>query len=655
MFFCIVFIPLLSTICILCFNRILGNKGTAILATILLSLTSVFSIGCFLESAYNDSFIELQLFRWFYILGLNITWSFSFESLNLAILVMITFISFLIHLYSVEYFSDDPHQARFMLYLTCFTNSMIFLVSSNNLFQIFFGWELIGLFSYLLINFWFSWIEANKSSIKAMIVNRIGDLFLSLFFFFVFFCFKSINISLISSLSIDFKKFFISVGIMNLSLIDVSTIFLFLGIAAKSAQVPFRTWLVNAMSAPSPVSALIHAATLVTSGIFLILKFSFFIELSFNIKIISFLGIFTAIFSALTALIQNDAKRIVAYSTCSQLGYMAFSCGVSQYNISFFHLINRGCFKALLFLGVGSLIHNVNNKQDIRTLGHIFLTMPSNYSMFIIGSLALSGIPFLSGFYSKDTIIELSFENYSFHGMPIYFFSLIVAILTSLYSTRLIYYIYIKNSMLNKHLFILHKEAGITITITLSILSLLSILNGYLFSDLFCGLGSDFFNSCLYIKPEHLSVNNAEFQRIFIKNIPLISVISTILIALVLLNSCKYRKKYNHNFHYTISLFLINRWFFDVLQNKLSLNFLRTSHLYTFKLIDKGFIEKLGPSGVSDFYKSIIVRILNFQSGFLSRYLLSIFLGWFFFLSFNFFNCPVKYIWIFFFSFLTFL
>jgi len=203
------------------------------------------------------------------------------------------------------------------------------------------------------------------------------------------------------------------------------------------------------MSAPSPVSALIRAATLVTSGIFLILKFSFFIEFSYNLVIISIIGVFSSLFSALTALAQNDAKRIIAYSTCSQLGYMTFSCGISQYNISFFHLINHGCFKALLFLGIGSLIHNLDNKQDLRSLGNLLKTLPINYSMFLIGSITLAGIPFLSGFYSKDLIIEISFVNYSFHGFPIYFFSIFVAILTTIYSTRLIFYIFLKKTNLN--------------------------------------------------------------------------------------------------------------------------------------------------------------------------------------------------------------
>lgn len=248
---------------------------------------------------------------------------------------------------------------------------------------------------------------------------------------------------------------------------------------------------------------------------------------------ITIMGLFTALFAGLTALVQNDTKRIIAYSTCSQLGYMSFSCGISQYNVGFFRLINHGCFKALLFLGIGSLIRNIDNKQDLRNLGNLVLVFPANYSSFLVGSLTLAGIPFLSGFYSKDTIIEISFVNYSFHGFSIYCFSLFVAMLTTIYSTRLLYLVYLKNSNLNKLLFKNLKDSGLFISITLLVLTFLSIFNGYLFSDLFIGLGSDFFNSSLALNSQHYAILNAEFQNSFIKNLPLfftvICVIATVL------------------------------------------------------------------------------------------------------------------------------
>jgi NADH-quinone oxidoreductase subunit L len=287
---------------------------------------------------------------------------------------------------------------------------MIILVTSDDLIQLFFGWEAIGACSFLLISFWFTWIEANKSAIKAMVVNRVGDFFLSASFFLLFFNFKTTNISSILSLLIDFQDFVY--WPFNVRSIDLIAIFLIFGISAKSAQLPFHTWLVNAMSAPSPVSALIHAATLVTSGVFLIIKFSMLFEHSIFIEWLSLIGVLTAFFAAITGLVQNDFKRVIAYSTCSQLGYMVFSCGLSTYQISYFHLLNHGCFKALLFLGAGALIHSFANKQDIRFLGAIHLKLPLSYSFFIIGSLALTGFPFLSGFYSKDLIIEVSFANY---------------------------------------------------------------------------------------------------------------------------------------------------------------------------------------------------------------------------------------------------
>ena len=632
MFLNIVLWPLYSIVFLLCFNRSLGNKGTALISTFYLGFNTIVIFFCFIELAYNNSFITVKLLNWFSLLGIKLFWSFYFDNLNLTILLMIFSVSLLIHLYAIEYFSNDPRQARFMLYLTCFTASMAFLVASENLIQIFFAWELIGLFSYLLINFWFTWLEANKSSIKAMIVNRVGDFFLTIFFFILFDSYKTMDLNLICGLSLELNNLFCHFRKLSISLTEILAIFLFFGIAAKSAQIPFRTWLVNAMSAPSPVSALIRAATLVTSGIFLIIKFSFFLEFSYSIIVLSFLGLFTALFAGLTALVQNDSKRIVAYSTCSQLGYMSFACGISQYNTSFFRLINHGCFKALLFLGVGSLIRSVENKQDLRTLGNLTSSLPANYSMFLIGSLTLAGTPFLSGFYSKDLIIEVSFVDYSFSGLSIYFLSIFVAILTTIYSARLIYYVYLRRSNMNEYLNQKRNDAGYFIILSLIILTTLSIFNGYLLSDLFVGIGSDFFDNAIFFKSEHYGLLNAEFEGVFVKNLPFISSTITIVITIISLNNLRYKILTKGSKLYHFYNFLSNRWFFDYVQNRVSLKFFCISHNLTFKLIDKGFLETLGPESVQNLFKQIVFKITFYQSGFLYRYLLIITLSWFFFL-----------------------
>ena len=629
MFFNIISIPLFSIVFLLCFNRLLGNKGTAIFSTTLFFFTSVFVYFCVLDTGLNDCFLDLELGNWFYLLGLDLKWSFCFDSLNLIILSMISFVSFLIHLYSLEYMSADPHQSRFMLYLTSFTTSMIVLVSSSNLFQVFFGWELIGLFSYLLINFWFTWLEANKSSIKAMLINRIGDFFLTISFFLIFFCFKSIEFSTISSLSQEFKSLYIELGGKNFNSLDIIVIFLLFGIAAKSAQLPFRTWLVNAMSAPSPVSALIRAATLVTSGIFLILKFSFLIEFSHNIFYISLLGIVTALFSAFTAVVQNDSKRIVAYSTCSQLGYMTFICGLSQYRVGFFHLVNHGSFKALLFLASGALIHSLDSKQDIRVLGGLFYTLPLNYSLVLIGSLTLVGFPFLSGFFSKDLIIELSFVNYSFYGFSIYLFSTFIAGITSIYSARLIFLVYVKTTNLNRLVFKNHRDSGLAITISIIVLTFLSIFNGFIFSDLFVGIGSDYFDSSLFQKAERFSILDSEFQRAIIKNFPLICTCVSIAFTFFTLDTLRRSILKESENLYRFFIFLNCRWFFDFLQNKLSIRLLLLSHNVTFKLLDKGLLESLGPTGLLEAFKNKIFVMTYIQSGYLYHYLVSITLTWF--------------------------
>jgi len=381
------------------------------------------------------------------------------------------------------------------------------------------------------------------------------------------------------------------------------------------------------MSAPSPVSALIHAATLVTSGIFLLVKFSSILEFSYNLIFIGIMGIFTAFFAGATGLVQNDGKRIVAYSTCSQLGYMTFSCGISQYNLAFFHLINRGCFKALLFLGIGSLIRNSDNKQDIRDLGNLIKTLPANYSIFIVGSLTLVGFPFLSGFYSKDLIIETTFINFSFHGFPIYFFSIIVAILTTAYSTRLIFFVFLKRTNLNKLNFNSQRDSGLFILFSLLLLTVLSIFNGYIFSDMFTGIGSDFYNNNIFFKNEHYALLNAEYLKLGIKNIPLILTLMTIFITILLLNKAQWEVLNKRYFSYFIYVFLLNKWYIDFIQNRISFKLLKMSHNLTFKLIDKGILENVGPTGLTGYFKSLIIKVINFQSGFLYRYLLTIFLS----------------------------
>jgi len=322
-------------------------------------------------------------------------------------LIVVTLISSLVHLYSTEYMSHDPHLTRFMSYLSLFTFFMLILITANNFLQMFVGWEGVGLSSYLLINFWFTRIQANKSAIKAMLVNRVGDFFILLALFAIYFVFNSLDYDVVFSLVPLMTTYQITIGNFLFSAIDLICLFLFLGAMGKSAQLGLHTWLPDAMEGPTPVSALIHAATMVTAGVFLLARCSFLFEFSpLVLNFIMLIGASTAFFASTTGLFQNDIKKVIAYSTCSQLGYMIFACGLSSYEVGIFHLSNHAFFKALLFLGAGSIIHAVSDEQDMRKMGGLKNLLPFSYSIMLIGSLALVGFPFLTGFYSKDLILE---------------------------------------------------------------------------------------------------------------------------------------------------------------------------------------------------------------------------------------------------------
>ena len=313
---------------------------------------------------------------------------------------VVTFVSSIVHLYSTEYMEHDPHLPRFMSYLSLFTFFMLILITANNFLQMFVGWEGVGLSSYLLINFWFTRIQANKAAIKAMLVNRVGDFAILLAIFSIYFIFNTLDYEVIFTLVPLVLNYSVVIGFLKLPLLDLICILLFIGAMGKSAQLGLHTWLPDAMEGPTPVSALIHAATMVTAGVFLLARCSFIFEFSpVALNFVTFIGSLTAFFAATTGLFQNDMKKVIAYSTCSQLGYMIFSCGLSSYEVGVFHLSNHAFFKALLFLGAGSVIHAVNDEQDMRKLGGLQKLLPFSYAIMLIGSLALMGFPFLTGFY----------------------------------------------------------------------------------------------------------------------------------------------------------------------------------------------------------------------------------------------------------------
>lgn len=424
---------------------------------------------------------------------------FLFDNLSVVMIFVVCLVSLCVHVYSCYYMSTDPHLTRFLAYLSLFTFFMLFLLSSDNLIQFFCAWEGVGLCSYLLINFWFTRVEANKAALKAVFVNRIGDYALFFSIALTLFTFKTTEFCLLNSLIFAFSEQFVYFCYLKLNLIDVICFGFSIGAFCKSAQIGFHVWLPDAMEGPTPVSALIHAATMVTAGIYLICRCSFFFEFSpkfLNIFIV--FGSFTALLGASTALFQYDIKKIIAYSTCSQLGYMFVACGLSRYDIALFHLINHAFFKAALFLCAGIVIHTLSGEQDIRKMGNLREKLPLVYTVMLIASFALAGIPFFAGFYSKDAILGNCLVTNSNIGFFSYFCCLLSAFLTSFYSAGLIYYIFLGRFRGSYNAFKKIHSTPILALIPVYLLAILSIISGFYLKDLMIGLGTNFFDGLFF-------------------------------------------------------------------------------------------------------------------------------------------------------------
>ena len=643
MYLTVIFLPLINFLIVILFGRFLGNKGSQILILLNMFLTFLLSYFIFYEVNLKGSICFLRLFSWFNIGLFNLDWGFLFDPLTATMLIVVNTVSFLVHLYSVEYMRYDPFLPRFLSYLSLFTFFMLILITADNLIQLFVGWEGVGLASYLLINFWFSILEANKSALKAMVMNRLGDIGVVLAIALIYIEFKSFNFNVISSLakmlSNDFYYFF---GCYFNSLTLIS-IFIFIGAIGKSAQIGLHTWLPDAMAGPTPVSALIHAATMVTAGVFAIIRLSPIIENSPNgLMLIAFVGVLTSFFAATIGLFQNDLKKIIAYSTCSQLGYMVFICGLSNYSLSIFHLANHAFFKALLFLSAGSIIHSLNDEQDIRKYGGLLRILPFSYLMFLIGSLALMGIPFLSGFYSKDVIIEIAYSSYLIKNNFIYWLSIISAVFTTLYSTRLLFLTFFNKPNGFKSDYKNIKDSDLLIAIPLFVLSINSIFFGFITKDFFVGLGTDaWLNSIEIVSTKNLLILESEFLNPFIKNLPFIFSMSAIFLFLNLnsfFNKINFSSKLHKFIYIYIYNFFFNKWYIDIIYNKIIMKFFVNISYKNVVFIDRGLIELIGPLGIVRSINFFMNKLNNLQTGFIYNYLFIFILSIFILLLNFFFN-----------------
>jgi NADH-ubiquinone oxidoreductase chain 5 len=630
-YFYIVFAPFLSFVLLMLFSKYMGQSISILLVTIIIFSVFLISLILFYEVVYLHKVVIVDLFTWIEVNSLSISFTFLFDALTVVMLVVITSISSLVHLYSIDYMKNDPHVPRFMAYLSLFTFFMLILVTANNFIQMFMGWEGVGLASYLLINFWHTRIQANKAAMKAIIVNKIGDFGLLLGIVMIFSVFNSFDYHIIFSLIPEIMgQKFIFFG-LEIDKITLITLFIFIGAIGKSAQIGLHTWLPDAMEGPTPVSALIHAATMVTAGVFILLRCSPILEFSnITLCVITIVGSLTAFMAATIGTVQNDIKKVIAYSTCSQLGYMVMACGLSNYAGSLFHLMNHAFFKALLFLSAGAIIHAMGDEQDMRKMGGLVKVMPVTYMAMLIGSLSLMGFPFFTGFYSKDMILEFAYGTYHFDGLFAYWLGVLSAFFTSFYSTRLIYMTFYKITNSNRIIISQVEEAPLFMMIPLIVLSFASIFMGYIMKDLFLGLGVDTWNGSLFQLPNNCYYIEAEFLPFYIKLIPFIMTLFGIFFAIIIYHV--YEKKFISLIFYKkiyyLYSFLVKKWYFDVIYNEfLVKNITDFGYYISFKGVDRGLLELIGPLGIIRILKIFIKKISSFQTGLIYHYIFFIVLG----------------------------
>lgn len=624
----IIVLPFLSFVLLFFLGRFLGRNGSAVLALSLLGIAFFLSVLAFYEILFCGTSLTVSLFTWVEVGSMSQPWVFLFDSATGTMLLVILSISFLVHLYSLSYMGSDPYLIRFISYLSLFTFFMLCFVTSGNCLQMFLGWEGVGLSSYLLINFWYTRLPANKAAIKAVVVNRFGDFALILLLLTTYFLFRSFDYGVIFSLSHGLIDFYITLGFWEVHGLSLIAVLAFIGCVGKSAQMGLHTWLPDAMEGPTPVSALIHAATMVTAGVFLLVRFSPILELAPNVlPVVSILGALTAFFAATVGVFQNDLKRVIAYSTCSQLGYMVLACGLSQYSLALFHLMNHAFFKALLFLSAGSVIHALADEQDMRRMGGLVKLLPFTYVCFLVGSLALMGFPYTAGFYSKDLILEILFTggtHYSFFG---YLFALLAAFFTAFYSFRLIYFVfYMESSVKRASLKTLH-EPDYCMTAPLVLLGFASLFAGYLFRDLFVGLGSSTF---MLLQKRSLFFDEvvalSEFCFASSKSLPVLLSLLFAFLALYCYSALPTffqvaGLKGLNDFSLIFLRFFNKKWYFDVLYNGYIVTpFLKFGNDYTFKSLDRGIIEFFGPTGLVRFWLKFTPLFVSLQSGLLFNY-----------------------------------
>ncbi len=647
MYQAIVFLPLIGFLIAGLAGRSIGAKASEFITSGLLVISAVLSWVAFISFGLGDSKpFTVPLMRWVNSGNLNVDWALYIDTLTVVMLVVVNTVSALVHIYSIGYMHSDPHRPRFFAYLSLFTFAMLMLVTASNLMQMFFGWEGVGLASYLLIGFWYKKPSANAAAMKAFIVNRIGDFGFALGIFGVFVLFGSIDLESIFANAASFGNgegvegaapvmTFAGYSLDRASAITIICLLLFMGAMGKSAQFLLHTWLPDAMEGPTPVSALIHAATMVTAGVFLVARMSPVFELSQTaLTFVTLIGATTAFFAATVGLVQNDIKRVIAYSTCSQLGYMFAALGVGAYGPAIFHLFTHAFFKALLFLAAGSVIHAVSDEQDMRRMGGLRKHIPKTYWMMIIGTIALTGVGIpgtvlgTAGFFSKDAIIESLYVGHNAWAGYAFAMTVVAALFTSFYSWRLIFMTFHGRERAPADVMAHIHDSPNVMLVPLYVLAAGALFAGVAFYGFFIGDGySEFWKGALFTAEGNHIIHDFHHVPLWVKLAPFVMMVTGFATAWLFYIKSTYLPGELAKQHPGLYKFLLNKWYFDEIYDFLFVNPAKWLGRFLWKKGDGWVIDRLGPDGISARVLDITNKVTKLQSGFLYHYAFAMLIG----------------------------
>lgn len=629
MYVAAVFLPLIGSIVAGLFGRWIGDRGAQIVTCGLVGISALLSLPIFYAVAIQGNAETVPLFTWIQSGSLDVWWSLKFDTLTAVMVLVVTWVSFMVHVYSIGYMHHDPSIPRFFSYLSLFTFMMLMLVTADNLVQLFFGWEGVGLASYLLIGFWYERPSANAAAIKAFLVNRVGDFGFALGIFATFLLFDSVAFDAIFNAVPQHAETVVNLWGVEWHALTVIALLLFVGAMGKSAQIGLHTWLPDAMEGPTPVSALIHAATMVTAGVFMVARMSPLFEVSSTaLAVVTLVGAFTAFFAATVGCVQNDIKRIIAYSTCSQLGYMFFAIGVGAYGAAIFHLMTHAFFKALLFLGAGSVIHAMSDEQDIRKMGGIWRHVKVSWAMMWIGSLALAGFPFFAGYYSKDMILEVAYAAHTPVGTFAFWLGIAAAFMTAFYSWRLLFLVFHGQPRADEKVMAHIHESPPVMLLPLAVLAVGAVFAGWVGYEVFVGAEREaFWGPAIAALGEGDIYEAAHHVPGWVPQLPVVVALAGVGLAWLFYMRATWLPGWLASVFSGVHEFLLNKWYFDELYDAI---FVRPAFAFgrnLWKTGDGTLIDGLGPDGVAAVSRGIAQRLSRLQTGFVYHYAFAMIIG----------------------------